>query len=100
MTESTADWIFEAFSEDYPEDIRHVATVICCGHLVTRGGYPYDSDIDDEEMIVAELDPCKEYQRTMIVRYDLDKLRARERRALQDYEDGKMDLLGCVYESE
>ena len=77
------DWIFDAFDGCYPEDIKHVAVELCCGHLDQCGGYEYDSDIEDGRMIIATLDDGKDNMKTLIEYHDMQDLRDWEQRAIE-----------------
>ena len=92
------NWIFESFGNGFPSDIRHVATVLCCGHLDSEGGYPYDSDIIGDEFVVASTDDFKENAATKLDRYNLNDLRNWERRARRRAKT--MDMFDAVYETE
>lgn len=49
--------------------IEDLETFLTENHLKSIGGYEYDSEYIGDLFVVAELDPAKDYNRTLLTKY-------------------------------
>jgi len=80
-----------AMSDD--DKLRVMQTYHIAGHLYGTGGYPYASEWIGEVLVVAGLDPAKDYEQTEICTYSRQSLLFHFDTALENYTDG-MDWEG------
>lgn len=69
-------------------------------HLLAHGGYPYDYEYEDgdDHVLVAELDDGKDRNRTLLIRYETQKLIDHYDRAAQYIEGTFSDEVPLSHE--